>query len=141
MHTMRMVAFALASFAVLPSVVVAAHITPMLPAVFQPRHANIVVDARERSIAEALERQKYRGPRPVATVAPPIAVGSAQIVALGFPRVSATASGVLVQVDVSDSTGRYRDLYVYDPQTHFIRFQIENVILPPGAHTSSVKRH
>ena len=139
MQIVRIATLVLASTAALPAAADAAQVTPVQPAVFQPRHANIVVDARERSIAEALERQKYRGPRPLVTVGQPLAVGRAQIAALGFPHVSPTASGVLIQVDVSDSTGRYRDLYVYDPQTHFIRYQIENVILP-GAHTSSIKR-
>jgi len=139
MQVRNFVAFVLGIAITSSSTAVAATTMPARPAVFQPRHADIAADARGRSLSEALERQQYRGPRPVVMVTTPIAVGRAQIAALGFPHVSPSASGLFVQVDVSDSTGQYRDLYVYDPQTHFIRYQIENVILPSVVHASKRK--
>lgn len=106
-----------------------------------PRHANVVADAAGRSMDEALRRQQFHGTRPVVTPSQPMAVNREQILAYGFRNVRPNASGILVQVSVHDTTGQYQDCYVYDAQTHFVKYQIENVILPNGAHSSAKKRN
>jgi len=93
------------------------------------RNANLMVEARERTATSESERLNHRGQLPLIEVAPPQSVGAAQLAALGFKRIPAGAAGIPVQTRLHDSSGTWRNFYVFDPQTHFIRFEMERLEL------------
>ena len=93
------------------------------------RQANLVADAAGRAADSERERLHYRGTLPQIQVSAPEAVNAVRLAALGFKRIPPNASGVLVQTRLHDADGTWRNFYVYDPQTHLIRFEMERLEL------------
>lgn len=113
----------------------------MWPNTVAPRRANLVIDAQERALTDSRQRQNFRGAAPtVRVLTQPSSVSNQQISALGFKNVPPTAAGLLVTVDVVDTTGHYQNFYVYDPRTHLIRFEAERYVLPAAAVQSRKRR-
>jgi len=103
------------------------------------RNSNLVADAQARTEEAVREHVHYRGPMPLIRVSTPVSVNAQQLSALGFKSLRNGNGGVLVQTDVLDSAGNWRYYYVYDPQTHFVRYEMERLVVA-GARPSGIRR-
>ncbi len=93
------------------------------------RGANVVTDAVGRATDAERERLNFRGSLPPIQITGPQFVNAAQLVGLGFRRLTPGAGGLLIQTRFHDAMGTWHDYYVYNPQTHFVRYEMERLEL------------
>ncbi|HEY6235255.1 MAG TPA: hypothetical protein VIW69_09170 [Candidatus Elarobacter sp.] len=99
-----------------------------------------MADATGRAADAERERLHYRGVLPPIQVSAPETVNAMRLVALGFKKVPPNAGGVLVQTRLHDADGTWRGFYVYDPQTHLVRFEMERLELDNLTETRARRR-